>query len=306
MDIARILAKVLDQPQVARVMRVLDIYGHAAGGLLANGLAFSALFAAIPAALLVVGVGGFVASGNAEARDRLVQALIDAFPPLADLINGAVSAVSQGAALTSIIGFVGVIWTVSQFYGAIDVAFARIFAESQERDIVRRTARGFVVVALIGILIVAFVVLVSFASYIDALVPTQMPVATAVVTVLRSALFLMALAIVTVLAGYRFLPPSAPRWRSALIPAIVVGIAIVILSQIFMLLVPRLVGVAALAGSLASAFIALAWLSFTFQAILYGAAWVRVRDELADREQAAESADLRSPAAAAEPGGRGE
>ena len=51
-----------------------------------------------------------------------------------------------------------------------------------------------------------------------------------------------------------------------------------------MLLVPRLVGVAALAGSLASAFIALAWLSFTFQALLYGAAWVRVRDELADRE----------------------
>ena len=51
------------------------------------------------------------------------------------------------------------------------------------------------------------------------------------------------------------------------------------LSQIFTFLVPRLVGVAALAGSLASAFIALAWLSFTFQALLYGAAWVRVRDE---------------------------
>ena len=36
-------------------MRILDIYGHAAGGLLANGLAFSALFASIPTALLVLG-----------------------------------------------------------------------------------------------------------------------------------------------------------------------------------------------------------------------------------------------------------
>ena len=45
---------------------------------------------------------------------------------------------------------------------------------------------------------------------------------------------------------------------------------IVVLSQVFVALVPRLVGVAALAGSLASAFIALAWLSFTFQALLYG------------------------------------
>ena len=80
---------------------------------------------------------------------------------------------------------------------------------------------------------------------------------------------------------YHELPPTAPRWRSALVPAIVVGIAIVVLSQVFVALVPRLVGVAALAGSLASAFVALAWLSFTFQALLYGAAWVRVRDESA-------------------------
>ena len=79
-----------------------------------------------------------------------------------------------------------------------------------------------------------------------------------------------------------------------------VGIAIVVLSQIFVALVPRLVGVAALAGSLASAFIALAWLSFTFQALLYGAAWVRVRDEAADRVG---SEGLGRSAAPAEPSG---
>jgi YihY family inner membrane protein len=305
MDIAAILARFLDRPKVARVMRVLDIYGHAAGGLLANGLAFAALFAAIPMALLVLGVGGFVAAGNPTAEERLVNALIDAFPPLADLIHGAVTALSQGAALTSIIGFIGVIWTVSQFYGAIDVAFARIFAEEQERDIVRRTARGLVVVVLIGIAIVAFVVLVSFASFVDALVPTQVPVAGLIVGTLRSVPFLIVLAIAITLVAYHALPPVAPRWRSALIPAVVVGIVVVILSQVFSLLVPHLVGVAALAGSLASAFIALAWLSFTFQAVLYGAAWVRVRDEVAD-EAAEASAGLGRPAAPAEPGGAGE
>jgi uncharacterized BrkB/YihY/UPF0761 family membrane protein len=110
-------------------------------------------------------------------------------------------------------------------------------------------------------------------------------------------------AAIVVLITYHELPPTPPRWRSALVPAILVGIAIVVLSQIFVALVPRLVGVAALAGSLASAFIALAWLSFTFQALLYGAAWVRVRDEAADR---AASDGLGSPAAPAEPGGGGE
>ena len=81
------------------------------------------------------------------------------------------------------------------------------------------------------------------------------------------------------LVVYRTLPPKAPSWRSALVPAVVVGVAIVVLTQVFTFLVPRLVGVAALAGSLASAFVALAWLSFSFQALLYGAAWVRVREE---------------------------
>jgi membrane protein len=300
MDPAAILAQVLDRPQVVKVMRVLDIYGHAAGGLLANGLAFAALFAAIPTTLLILGVGGWITAGNPEASARLANALIQAFPPLAELINEAVDAMTQGAALTSLIGVVGVIWTVSQLYGALDVAFARIFAEAPERDIVKRTARGLLVVVLIAVAIVGFVVLVSLAGLIDAFVPGQFPLAGLTISVVRSIPFLAAVASIVVLFTYHELPPTPPRWRSALIPAILVGIVIVVLSQVFVALVPRLVGVAALAGSVASAFVALAWLSFTFQALLYGAAWVRVRDESADM---AASDGLGSPAAPAEPGG---
>ncbi|MEO8438502.1 MAG: YihY/virulence factor BrkB family protein [Chloroflexota bacterium] len=284
-------------------MRVLDIYGRAAGGLLANGLAFAALFAAIPTTLLVLGVGGWVAAGNPAASERLARALTDAFPPLSDIINGAVDALGKGAALTSVIGIVGVIWTVSQLYGSLDVAFARIFAEAPERDVLRRTARGLLVVVLIGLAIVAFVALVSFAGFIDALVPTEVPMARFTISLVRSVPFLAGMAAILVLVTYRQLPPTAPRWRSVLLPAIAAGVTIVVLSQIFMALVPRLVGVAALAGSLAAVFIALAWLSFTFQALLFGAAWVRVRDEAADR---AGSAGLERPAPTAEPGVSGE
>ena len=78
----------------------------------------------------------------------------------------------------------------------------------------------------------------------------------------------------------------------------IVGIAVVVLAQVFTFLVPRLVGSVAFAGSLAAAFIALAWLSFTFQALLYGAAWVRVRDEA--------RSVLGGAAATTEPGGGGE
>ena len=82
------------------------------------------------------------------------------------------------------------------------------------------------------------------------------------------------------------------------------GVGIVALSQLFLFVAPRLINAALLAGSLATAFIALAWLSFTFQVLLLGASWVRVRD---DRAVAAESPSaLAGTAAPTESSGRGE
>ena len=91
-------------------------------------------------------------------------------------------------------------------------------------------------------------------------------------------------------------------------PAIVAGLGIYLLAQVFLFVAPRIVGVAALVGPLATAFIALAWLSFSFQILLLGAAWVRVRDDAgtAAEESAEEESALLGPAAPAEPSGGGE
>jgi YihY family inner membrane protein len=306
MDPTAILARVLDEPRVVRVRAVLDTYGRAAGGLLANGLAFSSMFAAIPTLLLVLGLAGIVANDPA-VRDALSQALINAFPPIADLVEAALDALSKGAVAASLVGVIGLVWTVSQLYGALDVAFARIYAGIPERDIVRRTARGFLVVALLAVAIISLVVLATFAAAVDTSALGGIPFLSSVTSLVGSLPFMVGLAIVATLIVYHELPPRPPSWRSALVPAIVVGAAIVLLTQVFAFLVPRLVGVAALAGSLASAFVALAWLSFSFQALLYGAAWVRVREHgVAAPGVTPESAALGSPAAPAEPGGGGQ
>ena len=134
---------------------------------------------------------------------------------------------------------------------------------------------------------------------LDALVPSSIPVAGTIASIVTSPIVLLAISVPIVAVLYRTMPPVAPAWSSLRLPAVIVGIAIVVLAQIFTFLVPRLVGSVAFAGSLAAAFIALAWLSFTFQALLYGAAWVRVRDERA-------VSVLGGAAPAAEPGGGGE
>lgn len=303
MDPAAILERILDQPRVAYVRAVLDTYGAAAGGLLANGLAFAALFATIPIALVTLGLAGLLA-GDPAVQEQLADALAQAFPPLADLIEGALTAIVDGAALTSVIGVIGLLWTVSQFYVAIDVAFSRIFAGVPERDVVRRNARGLGAVALLFGLVLVAVVVASLYAAADALAPGAAWVGADLVAIATSWPMLILSALVVLMVAYRILPPQPPRWRAIWPPAIAAGLAIVALSQLFVFLAPRLVGIAALAGSLATAFVALAWLSFTFQALLYGAAWVRVRDDRA-RAGAVGSA-LAGPAPPAEPGGRGE
>ena len=313
MDPRASLERLLERPRVAFVRDVLDTYGRAAGGLLANGLAFAALFATIPVALVTLGLAGYLVD-DPRVQQELADALASVFPPLKELIEGALNSLVNGAALTSIVGFIGLFWTVSQLYVTLDVAFARIFADEPERDILRRTARGFVWVALLVTSVLVLISLVALVSAADAFLPISMPDARFLARILSSGPLLLGAAIVVVGLMFRTLPPHAPHWSAIGPPAVVVGVAVAVLSQAFAWLAPRLVGAAALAGSLATAFVALAWLSFTFQALLYGAAWVRVREiealKAERRAAAAEaelgSADLGRPASPAEPGGRGE
>ena len=258
-------------------MRVLDVYGRAPGGLLANGLAFAALFAAFPIVLVVLGVAGLVVD-DPDAQDRLAEALKSSFPPLADFVDQALAALKAGATAASLLGFIGVVWAVSQFYVTLDVAFssdlrghrpsatpcggpsaASCGSPSSSRSSSRSSCSGSSRPPW-GRCSRTIAVSVSASGRSSARGRSCWRWASGSSSWLPDAA-----------AGDAVGPGDlAAGGRSS-------GIAIVVLSQLFLMLAPLLVGAAALAGSLATAFIALAWLSFTFQALLYGAAWVRVR-----------------------------
>jgi membrane protein len=277
-QIPAVLERILDRPAVVVIRKVLDIYAHAPGGLLANGLAFTALFATVPIALVTLGVAGLLVKDPA-VQDQLATALANVIPPLRELIEQALVSMAQGAALTSVIGIAGLIWTVSQFYVTLDIAFARIFSDRPERDVLHRTARGFMWVAgLVGV-IVALIVAGSLAAAAEVLLPTSTTALTTFGRVVTSPVVVLLATIGVVLGIYVVVPSRSPAWRTALLPAIAAGAAIFLLAQLFSFLAPRVVGVATLAGPLATSFIALAWLSFSFQILLYGAAWARVRDD---------------------------
>jgi uncharacterized BrkB/YihY/UPF0761 family membrane protein len=76
---------------------------------------------------------------------------------------------------------------------------------------------------------------------------------------------------------YRLVPAIHVPWSAALLPALLVGIALAALTQLFSYLAPRLIGAAAVYGTFVAIFAAMIWLATGFQLLLMGAAWVSVR-----------------------------
>ena len=73
LDPAAVLERVLGYRRVARILAVLDTFGKAPGGLLANGLAFSTMFASIPTLLLALGPGRLDRGRPRRRPDRLTM-----------------------------------------------------------------------------------------------------------------------------------------------------------------------------------------------------------------------------------------
>jgi uncharacterized BrkB/YihY/UPF0761 family membrane protein len=205
MDLAALLGRFLDRPGVVEVRAVFDVYGRAPGTLLANGLAFAALFTTIPLALVTLGVAGWLINDPA-LQAQVAAAIGRLVPPLAGFVDQALVAVSEGAALTSLVGVAGLAWTLSQFYATLDIAFSRIFTGDPARGLFGRTARGFVVVAGLIAVIVALIVVGSLAAAAEAFLPASASALTAVGEIVSSFPVVAAVGVVAVMVVYRVEP----------------------------------------------------------------------------------------------------
>jgi len=292
--LGRLIARVLELPPVRWLKPILDDYSLAGGGLLASGVAFNSLFAILPAILLVISLLGFVLQDPVKL-EQIVEALAAEFPPLADFFRQALAQFSAGAASFGLIGLVGLVWGSSRFYQSLDEAIARIFHGSRQRDPIQRGLRGVLsVVLLIG----AVIAVVYVVGWLDSL-RSNLPVVRQVAEVARSAIgsaigtiFVFSVAIGVI---YRMVPTETPSWSAIWRPALAVGFALAVLTGIFALITPRLIGSLRVYGAFVAVFAAMIWLSYVAQAILVGAAWVHRRSTADDQEVGAGQEVTASP-----------
>jgi uncharacterized BrkB/YihY/UPF0761 family membrane protein len=231
------------------------------------------MFAILPGLLLLSGVLGW-AIADPLARGKLLADLVSLLPPLSAAISDSLEGVVRERGGLTLIGLVGLIWGTSSFYGALDEVMRRIFTGGV-RGFIEQRVRGVIVVAGLVVLVVG-TALIGGAWTVVVTTVGNIPGAALVLGVAGPVVFVV-VCILAVLLVYRFVPTSPPSVREAWLPAVVAGFAIGLLTSLFSVLAPVLVGGLAGFGVLAAIFGAFVWLNLGFQALLWGAAWARYR-----------------------------
>ncbi len=265
-------------PPVAAGLRVKARYDQVDGGLLAGGLAYSALFAIVPAVLLVIAIVG-VFLGDPARRQEATTFIASVLPPLHDLVETILNEADRDAGALGLVGAATLAWGASRFVLTFSDTVARAMGHRSRRGALIQNIAAVVVVLLVPVAIVVAATLAGVISFLD-LARQQ-----GVVGVIGDAAgfglgFVPAIATVLVVAlVYRLVPTPRAAWPALWPPAVVVGVALTVLLQVFVFLAPRFIGRAALLGTIATVFATLAWLSLSFQVILLGAAWVGDRED---------------------------
>jgi YihY family inner membrane protein len=255
-------------------MAVLGIANQAGAPLLAAALAFNAMFAILPGLLLLSGILGW-AIEDVEARARLLTDLLARIPALGSAISDSLDGVVRERGGLTIIGLVGLVWGASNFYGVLDEVMRRIFAGGAVRGFLEQRIRGLLTV--MGLIVLTFgTILLGGLATVAITTVGELP-GLAIALSVAGPLGFIGFSIVAVLFTYLFVPTAPPSLRAAWLPAVVAGTGIGLLTSLFSLLAPLLVGGLAAFGVLAAVFGALVWLNFGFQMLLWGAAWARYR-----------------------------
>jgi membrane protein len=133
------------------VQRTIEAYGQDNGPALAASIAYRALFSFFPLALLLLALSSNLVNST-EAQQQVV-AFVESFLPTAgDLVRNNVTAVLARRGAVGTLAALGLIWSASSVFSAIDRAINRAWDTSVRRSFWQQQALALTIVLGIGLL----------------------------------------------------------------------------------------------------------------------------------------------------------
>ena len=190
---------------------------------IAGAIAFYTLLSIFPLLLAIISVLGYLGPSTEEAQLELTMRLADVIPVSSDLIGQTVASVVSARVVTGVVGIVGLFWMSTVEFGAIrkginaawGITVPRSFLKERLIDLALMLGAGLVLLVVLfsvpalGIVREATVVVAPDSVFFNNMVWN-----------VTSRLLLPALAFVTFLVLYRFLPNTDVKlsniWAGAL------------------------------------------------------------------------------------------
>jgi membrane protein len=150
------LKTLLGRVQGTVPVRVVQRYGEDDGGIWATVIAWNALTAIFPIALFLIAITGFVLSAAGISTDTLVNGVVTVFPSdpksQQEALKG-IKGVQEKAGIFLLVGLVGYLWTASNLFGAMEMAFDAVL-HCGRRPFIRQKLMAIGMMAIFSVLAV--------------------------------------------------------------------------------------------------------------------------------------------------------
>jgi membrane protein len=240
------------------LVRLLLEYGNSQAGNYASVIAFNAFMTMFPLILGVLSVLGLVLR-NAGFELRVEASVVAFFPDTGtqDSVLKALHGVRQNAGLLGIVSVLGLLWTGTNFFSALEFALDQVYGIKQ-RDLVHQRLMGagmlvaFVAAMLLSVGATEVVAFLDFVPFIGLAVGAAVMIA-------------------LLLLIYWVVPNRRQRWREVWPGAVVSGAAIEVLTLAWPVYTRLVHGFNSYGETFALFFLLATWLYFLSALILLGA-----------------------------------
>jgi membrane protein len=255
------------------VVRVVKRYLDAQGPNWATLIAWNALFAMFPMVLITITVLGLVLNDPGVARN-VEQAVVNAFPgdpQQQQQITQALNAFHHNTGVFAVVGFVGLMWSGSALFGAIEQALTALYP-CRPRDFVKQKLMAFGMILLFTVLTVPLVLSSALLPALKSLsfVPSFLTSGPAALLIQVGAGILDGTLIF--LAIYYIVPNRKQRLRHVLPGAITAGVLLEAFTFVFPLYVKLAGGFNTYGATFALFFLLMTFMFFLGQITVIGGA----------------------------------
>ena len=265
------------------IQRAIVSYGRDGGSSQAAAIAYYALLSFFPLTLLLLSIGS---SLLIEAQDQVVNFVEGFLPTAGDLVRYNVTSVMETRGAIGGLAVLGLLWSASSVFAAIDRAVNRAWGATTLRSFWRQKALALAIVIAVGLLFVISALMTTAYNLLTSLSTPWLDIEQLGNHLGRRWLTLlwpMLLDYFVFLILYRLLPVIHVRWRDALPGAVVAATAWQIAKAGFNLYLRNFASYNLVYGSVTTIIVFMAFTYIAAVILIMGAefssAWTSLRRE---------------------------